>query len=464
MTEQVVYIDLPPATTYPTQDAAEAALHEWTRSYEFNVSRRRLAKNEKGDVCIRNYECDRTGKPKCTQKLSKEERVRTKRGSKRCSSPMRISLWAKDKSQSTGEWSIVHTGNGSAIHNHKPSTDARVHAAHRSRAAQATSEATQKTLQNVIEAQSAGGVPVANIYATVLNQEPSSMILPKDIANAKNAARRRILATSTPIEALFNQLNDEGFFYQYTANVETQRLEYLLWAHPATANLYKFHSDVIVMDCTYKTNKFDLPLLNVISLTDTALPVCQAWLPGEKRTDYTWALNMFRLLMLEYDVPVSRVIAHDRDLALMNALARVFPDVPTILCRWHMNKIVLSKAREVLGKIPVVNPAPSQPKYTNSLATDKFMALFYRTVDSETEEELRLNKAALVHANSQLAAYLDEHWWKYEDKFVKVHTNRFMNFGVQDTSTVEGTHAQCKRWVKSTRGDLFTVFNKLLPW
>ncbi|ETP00005.1 hypothetical protein F441_17197 [Phytophthora nicotianae CJ01A1] len=87
------------------------------------------------------------------------------------------------------------------------------------------------------------------------------MILPKDIANAKNAARRRILATSTPIEALFNQLNDEGFFYQYTANVETQRLEHLLWAHPATANLYKFHSDVIVMDCIYKTNKFDLPAI-----------------------------------------------------------------------------------------------------------------------------------------------------------------------------------------------------------
>ncbi|ETP16457.1 hypothetical protein F441_08926 [Phytophthora nicotianae CJ01A1] len=139
---------------------------------------------------------------------------------------MRISLWAKDKSQSTGEWSIVHTGNGSAIHNHKPSTDARVHAAHRSRAAQATSEATQQTLQNVIEAQSA------------------------DIANAKNTARRRILATSTPIEALFEQLNDEGFFYRYTAHAETQCLEYVLWAHHATANLYKFHSDVIVMDCT----------------------------------------------------------------------------------------------------------------------------------------------------------------------------------------------------------------------
>ncbi|OWZ03838.1 hypothetical protein PHMEG_00024367 [Phytophthora megakarya] len=38
-----------------------------------------------------------------------------------------------------------------------------------------------------------------------------------------------------------------------------------------------------------------------------------------------------------------------------------------------------------------------------------------------------------------------------------------MHFEIRDTSSVEGTHAQCKRWIKSTRGDLFTAFNKLLP-
>ncbi|ETK90504.1 hypothetical protein F441_05876 [Phytophthora nicotianae CJ01A1] len=81
-----------------------------------------------------------------------------------------------------------------------------------------------------------------------------------------------------------------------------------------------------------------------------------------------------------------------------------------------MNKNVLSKAREVLGKLTVENPAPGQSKYSNSLATDKFMALFYRTVGSETEEDLRANKTALAECNAQLAAYLSEHWLKYEDK------------------------------------------------
>ncbi|ETI46569.1 hypothetical protein F443_09036 [Phytophthora nicotianae P1569] len=217
---------------------------------------------------------------------------------------MRISLRAIDKNTPAGEWAIVHTGNGSAVHNHKPSMDARVHAAHRSRAAQGIIATSERSVHSTIEAQSAAGVPVANIYATMLNHDPNTMLLPKDIANAKDSARRRVLASATPIEALFNQLNQEKLFYRYTTYLELNVLN-IYCGLPATASLYKFNSDILVMNCTYKTNKFDLPLLNVISLTgmDTVIPVCQAWLPGEKKQDYTWALNMLRLLMLEYDVP-----------------------------------------------------------------------------------------------------------------------------------------------------------------
>ncbi|ETO70060.1 hypothetical protein F444_13428 [Phytophthora nicotianae P1976] len=197
---------------------------------------------------------------------------------------MRISLRAINKNAPAGEWAIVHTGNGSAVHNHKPSVVGRVHAAHRSRAAQDIIATSERSVHCIIEAQSAAGVPVANIYATMLNQDPNTLIVPKDIANAKDSARCRVLASATPIEALFNQLNQDKFFYRYTTYLETQRLKYLLWAHPATASLYKVNSDILVMDCTYKTNKFDLPLLNVISLTgmDTVIRVCQAWLPGEE--------------------------------------------------------------------------------------------------------------------------------------------------------------------------------------
>ncbi|ETK90503.1 hypothetical protein F441_05875 [Phytophthora nicotianae CJ01A1] len=186
MSDQVFHIDPPPEKNYLNHDAAESALHAWTRSNGFNVSRRRIRKNDNGEICIRNYECDRAGKPKCTQKLAAEDRVRIKRGSKRCGCPMRISLRAIDKNAPAGEWAIVHTGNGSAVHNHKPSMDARVHAAHRSRAAQDIIATSERSVHSTIEAQSAAGVPVANIYATMLNHDPNTMLLPKDIANAKD--------------------------------------------------------------------------------------------------------------------------------------------------------------------------------------------------------------------------------------------------------------------------------------
>ncbi|GMF23060.1 unnamed protein product [Phytophthora lilii] len=89
-----------------------------------------------------------------------------------------------------GEWVIVHTGNGSALHNHRPSADIRVHAAHRSRSAQMTRTDVENSLQSTIEAQSAAGIPVVNIYTAMLNENPGSLILPKGISNWKNAAHR----------------------------------------------------------------------------------------------------------------------------------------------------------------------------------------------------------------------------------------------------------------------------------
>lgn len=43
-------------------------------------------------------------------------------------------------------------------------------------------------------------------------------------------------------------------------------------------------------------------------------------------------------------------------------------------------------------------------------------------------------------------------------------TQRFAHYSYQDTSAVEGTHAKCKRWLQSSRGDLLTAFTKFQPW
>ena len=44
------------------------------------------------------------------------------------------------------------------------------------------------------------------------------------------------------------------------------------------------------------------------------------------------------------------VIILDRELSLMNAIATIFPQATSLLCRWHINKNVLAKCKKLFEK------------------------------------------------------------------------------------------------------------------
>ncbi|ETM30557.1 hypothetical protein L914_21768, partial [Phytophthora nicotianae] len=168
---------------------------------------------------------------------------------------MRISIVAVDPDNTAGPWRIVHTRDGSSAHNHPPSSDVRVHVAHRQRAARKTT-ATSVSTGDLVEVRTMAGVSTSRIYATMLIQEESTMLIPKDIANAKAATRSKLLANRTSNEALFKMLDDKGFYYCYEIDPESNRLIYLMWAHSATTKLSRDFMDLLILDCTYKTNRF----------------------------------------------------------------------------------------------------------------------------------------------------------------------------------------------------------------
>ncbi|KAE9193634.1 hypothetical protein PF002_g23845 [Phytophthora fragariae] len=129
-----------------------------------------------------------------------------------------------------------------------------------------------------------------------------------------------------------------------------------------------------------------------------------------------------------------------------------------------MNKNVESMARKHLGQITVENPAPGQSKKENTWETNEFMASFFEAVDAETEEEFETKRKDLSRKSKAVSDYLDLHWWKYNSRIAKHCTNKYRHFGIRDTSTVEGTHAKIKAKLKTSRGDLYTVFKKLQSW
>ncbi|KAG2870615.1 hypothetical protein PC114_g27301 [Phytophthora cactorum] len=195
---------------------------------------------------------------------------------------------------------------------------------------------------------------------------------------------------------------------------------------------------------------------------NTVLPIAQCWLPGEAEEDFTWALTKLQQLMVATEVGQPSVVIADRDQACMNAIGHLFPEVSSLVCRWHMNRNDLAKTRTV-GQVEIVNPVLSQDKYENTVATDYFMELFYIAVDSSTETAFEENLVKIRSKSVELADYLDLHRWKYKEKLVTCRSSQYLNFGYRDTSAVEGTHSKCKAWLETSRGDLYKAFKKLLP-
>jgi hypothetical protein len=101
------------------------------------------------------------------------------------------------------------------------------------------------------------------------------------------------------------------------------------------------------MDCTYHTNRFGMPLLNIVGVSgmNTTIHVGQAFLAGEKFSDYQWALSCLHEMLSQNNIPPPLVFLVDTYLAVQNALESEFPLVPVLLCLWHIMKDVQAYAR-----------------------------------------------------------------------------------------------------------------------
>ena len=64
------------------------------------------------------------------------------------------------------------------------------------------------------------------------------------------------------------------------------------------------------MDCTYKSNKYCLPLLNIVRTTclNTTFYAAFGFLPQEQIKDFTWFLRILQTLYRPLDLEDPKVI------------------------------------------------------------------------------------------------------------------------------------------------------------
>lgn len=130
------------------------------------------------------------------------------------------------------------------------------------------------------------------------------------------------------------------------------------------------------------------------------------------------------------------------------------------MCRWHMNKDVLSYIRQVLavdfgrhrkGRVWVDNPS-----------TTEFLQLYYTTLASKTEADFEVNFAAIQRASPDAAAYLNRYWFnKHKDKQVDCWVDDSLHYGLLTTSKAEGADRTIKQWLNSSSADVVWLFRRL---
>lgn len=435
---------LPPEGQYNSQEELRTAINAWAapRGYAFTIARSRKTPNGRRVVI---FNCDRgpgvSPPPSAPKAPGKQHRQTTTRRTG-CT----FSVIAKESLCQT-IWSLRHRpGARFDQHNHEPSIDPVAHPTHRHLSGPEVSTVRQL---------SSAGIGAKEIRSYLL-MTSKTLATQRDIYNYIAEGKRALAKGQSNIHALTDQLESEGFWNQIRLD-ESGRVTAVLFAHPKSLGYLKSYPEVLVLDCTYKINKYCMPLLDIVGVDACQRSFCIAFafLGGEEEDDYTWALERLRYMYELHGAALPSVILTDRCLACMNAVSSCFPQSTSMLCLWHINMAVLAHCR------PAFVGDKGNPRGEEAWA--EFYSSWHDIVASTTEaiynEKLEKFKRRYTPDHINEVGYIMETWLDlYKERFVKAWVNQYLHFEQYVTSRCEGIHRLLKSHLKNSQSDLFEAW------
>ncbi|KAK2634898.1 hypothetical protein Ddye_029690 [Dipteronia dyeriana] len=289
-----------------------------------------------------------------------------------------------------------------------------------------------------------------NILYTLQNRDIHNVSTMKTIYNACYKYKVVEQADRSQIQQLMSKLNEHNYIEWHQSQEDIDCITDLFWAHRSTFELLQAFPRVLIMDCTYKTNKYRYPLLEIVTVTSTNLTfyVGITLFQFECEDNYVWALERLKKIM--EDKMLSSVIVTVRELVLMNAIKKIFPTTINFLCRWHISKNILANCRKL---------------FKTAKDWEDFICSWNSLVSSCTKQQYMQNLSAIESDFSGYQGAFDyvKHGWldKYKENFVAAWSNLVMHFGNVTSNRAETTHAKLKRQLGSSLGTFVTLWDKI---
>ena len=258
---------LPPEGFFESRQALFESINAYAkpRGYAFTTHR---STKEKTGLSTVIYACDRSRRLPSSPERDRQRKTTTRMTN--CP----FSVLAKESSEG---WTLKHRPDRRfATHNHEPSLHPSAHPVQR----QLSGGISQ------LPALSNAGLAPKEIQTVV--RQSGALATRQDIYNRIAEVRRDSRQGQSPIHALANQLEEEGFWSRVQYGPE-RHVTAVLFAHPDSLVYLRAYPEVLLLNCTYKTNKYSMPLLDIIGVNTTgrSFYIAFAFLSGETEEDYT---------------------------------------------------------------------------------------------------------------------------------------------------------------------------------
>src|SRR5882762_3679112 len=211
--------------------------------------------------------------------------------------------------------------------------------------------------------------------------------------------------------------------------------------------------DIIILDCTYKTNKFGMPMLDILGVDglDQGFTVGVCFMDKESEFDYLWAITHLRSLFREGIWP--SVIATDCDEG-MNVLTDCKKFFETEEA-WEpflrgFKAWVFAKTEEEFEDI--VSEWKEEFYWNDGRPWEA-------GVDATPEEVQKVVEKDM--ARSALSYCLGRWLGTYKTKLVHCYVDQFFHAGTTTTSRLEGAHHVLKQWIGKPTKDMTGVWESV---
>ena len=418
---------LPPVEghTFPNLEDLILSTNQHAFAEGYAITTKRTKKNKTGDVRKAWLRCDRgsTYKPKGYDKRQSSTR--------QIECPFSL-IAVRDADLETWSFNIID-----GHHNHEPTLGGS-HAVHRK-------NAMTKDVKDTVVAQTRINISTKQILSGLRldGDEENPIVKPSDIYNIRARHRQEELGPYSAVQALMLALSkEEDWYMRHTVDAHG-RVTKLFFAKTSAQRILKRNHEVLLMDCTYKTNTYRMPLciINGVTALNTTFYIGFAFLSHEMLEDYLWVLESYSGLIESLDIPDPTVFVTDSEPGLISAIPRTFPRAKHLLCLWHLNKNVLTNCRPWYG-----DDEDEWKEFYNTWNTVLYSKTEQKFDDAWNAMRLR------YQADFVPIDYLDDLIRLHKTKIITCFTSKVLHFGNTSTSRTESSHAKLKLELKSSTG------------